>query len=48
VLTAGVALSTAVALLKIEAGYHFWTDVAAGALVGASIGTLVPLLHTRQ
>lgn len=48
VLGAGVALSTAVALLKIEAGYHFWTDVAAGALVGASIGTLVPLLHERE
>jgi membrane-associated phospholipid phosphatase len=44
---AGAALATTVALLKIEAGYHFWTDVAAGAIAGVSVGVLVPLLHTE-
>jgi len=47
VAAAGVVLGTAVALLKVEAGYHFWTDVLAGALVGTSIGVLVPVLHAR-
>jgi len=43
----GAALAAGVAVLKIAAGYHFITDVVAGALVGVGIGTLVPLLHTR-
>lgn len=46
VAAAGALLSTGVGLLKIEAGYHYWTDIAAGALVGSSIGALVPFLHT--
>ena len=41
---AGVAGLT-VGLLKIRAGYHFPTDIAAGAVVGVSVGTLIPLLH---
>lgn len=45
VLFAGQALALGVGLLKIEAGYHYPTDIAAGALMGASIGALVPLLH---
>lgn len=45
ILFAGQALALGVGLLKIEAGYHYPTDIAAGALVGASIGALVPLLH---
>jgi membrane-associated phospholipid phosphatase len=44
----GAALSIGVAVLKIIAGYHFITDVVAGALVGAGVGTLVPLLHARE
>jgi hypothetical protein len=31
--------------LRVEAGQHFPTDVAAGAAIGAASGTLVPLLH---
>lgn len=34
--------------LRVEAGQHFPTDVAAGALLGAASGTLVPLLHGYQ
>jgi len=41
----GAALSLGVGILKIAAGYHFATDVLAGALVGAGIGALVPALH---
>ncbi|MBX3186990.1 MAG: phosphatase PAP2 family protein [Labilithrix sp.] len=33
-------------LLKIRAGYHYPTDIAAGAAAGISIGVLVPMLHT--
>jgi membrane-associated phospholipid phosphatase len=36
-----------VGLLKMRAGYHYPSDVAAGALVGTSLGVLVPTLHTR-
>jgi membrane-associated phospholipid phosphatase len=45
VLATGEALALGVGMLKIHAGYHYWTDIAAGALAGASVGTLVPLLH---
>jgi membrane-associated phospholipid phosphatase len=48
VASVGAALSLGVGLLKIAAGYHFVTDVVAGALVGAGIGALVPLLHVGE
>lgn len=35
-----------VGLLKIRAGYHYPTDIAAGALCGVSSGLLIPFLHT--
>jgi len=34
-------------LLKIRAGYHYPTDVAAGAAAGIGAGILVPALHMR-
>jgi membrane-associated phospholipid phosphatase len=34
-------------LLKMRAGYHYPTDIAAGALAGISAGVLVPALHAR-
>lgn len=46
VLGVGQALATSVAMLKIKAGYHYATDVAAGALVGGAMGLLVPVLHS--
>jgi membrane-associated phospholipid phosphatase len=47
VLGLSAALATTVPILKIFAGYHFLTDVIAGALVGVSVGTLVPILHSE-
>lgn len=47
VLAADMTAAAAVALLKIDAGYHYASDVAAGAVVGASIGVLVPMMHHR-
>ena len=47
VLGVGHALATGIALLKIEAGYHYATDVTAGALVGSAMGLLVPTLHSE-
>ncbi|MBX3231418.1 MAG: phosphatase PAP2 family protein [Labilithrix sp.] len=47
VLGVGHALATSVALLKIEAGYHYPTDVAAGALVGSAVGLALPMLHSE-
>ncbi len=47
VLGVGEALATSVALLKIKAGYHYATDVAAGGLVGAGVGLLLPVLHSE-
>jgi len=44
----GALLSLGVGLLKIIAGYHYPTDILAGALVGAGVGALVPLLHVRD
>jgi membrane-associated phospholipid phosphatase len=46
-LGAGIALSLAVGILKILAGAHFWSDVGAGALVGGSVGVLVPMAHIK-
>jgi len=48
VLFAGQALALGVGFLKIEAGYHYPTDIMVGALVGSSIGVLVPMLHTDE
>ena len=45
VLAVSEAMAATIGLLKIGAGYHYYTDVGVGALVGISIGTLVPLLH---
>jgi undecaprenyl-diphosphatase len=41
-------LAGTTAVLRVEAGQHFWTDVLAGAAVGSAIGYLVPWLHTRR
>jgi membrane-associated phospholipid phosphatase len=43
-----LGLAGTVGVLRVEAGKHFWTDVAAGAIAGAAIGYLVPALHTRD
>jgi membrane-associated phospholipid phosphatase len=40
-------LASATAVLRVEAGKHFWTDVITGALAGSSVGLLVSYLHHR-
>lgn len=44
----GLAASTFVGVSRVAAGDHFPTDVLVGAGVGASIGWLVPALHSRH
>jgi membrane-associated phospholipid phosphatase len=41
------AMAASTSLLRVEAGAHFPTDVAAGAALGSGIGIAVPLLHAR-
>jgi membrane-associated phospholipid phosphatase len=41
------AVGAAVAVQRVAAGQHFYTDVAAGFAVGAATGVGVPLLHAR-
>jgi membrane-associated phospholipid phosphatase len=45
VLGVSEAAALAVGLLKIKAGYHYATDVAAGALVGSAFGLFLPVAH---
>jgi membrane-associated phospholipid phosphatase len=47
VLAADLAAATAMGILVYDAGWHYPTDIAAGAFAGASIGLLVPMMHTR-
>ncbi|MFI5306227.1 MAG: phosphatase PAP2 family protein [Polyangiales bacterium] len=44
-LGAGLAVASFVATARVLAGRHFITDVAGGAVVGTSVGILVPALH---
>jgi membrane-associated phospholipid phosphatase len=45
----GLAISALTGYLRIAADKHYLTDVLAGALIGASIGVLVPLVfHGRE
>jgi membrane-associated phospholipid phosphatase len=46
--TVALAGSSFVAVSRVVAGDHFPTDVAAGAVIGSSIGVLVPALHRRH
>ena len=43
--TLAVIGTLAVSLARVGAGRHFYSDVAAGALAGGIVGSLVPLLH---
>lgn len=48
VLGVGAALAATTGVLKVRAGYHFWSDIVVGAVAGVSVGALVPLLHRRE
>lgn len=41
----GFTVATATAMFRVVGDMHYVSDVAVGALVGGSIGILVPLLH---
>jgi membrane-associated phospholipid phosphatase len=45
VLGVGSALATSVATARVLGGVHFITDSVGGAIVGASVGWLIPALH---
>jgi undecaprenyl-diphosphatase len=45
VLAVGGAASAFVATARVLGGMHFVTDVVGGAVVGASVGVLLPALH---
>lgn len=48
VLGVGLAAASFVGVSRVASGDHFPTDVLVGAGVGASIGWLVPALHSRH
>lgn len=41
-------LPLTVGYLRVRAGEHFYTDVITGAIVGGSIGWLIPKLHLTK
>jgi len=43
-----LTLAFTVAFLRVQAGKHFLTDVFTGAVIGGSIGWLVPYLHEKS
>jgi len=43
----GLAVAAVVSTLQVSSGDHFLSDVAAGGVIGAASGFLVPLLHER-
>jgi membrane-associated phospholipid phosphatase len=46
VLGLGGAVASVVGLARVESGNHFITDAVGGAVVGASLGVLIPSLHS--
>lgn len=46
--TLALGLGAVTSVLRVEAGKHFWTDVIAGSIAGASLGVLVPFLHRAR
>ncbi len=43
-----LSLASTVAFLRVNAGKHFLSDVLTGAVIGSSIGWLVPYLHEKN
>lgn len=43
-----IGLATSISLLRVTSGSHFISDIAAGAVVGSTIGYLIPLIHRRN
>lgn len=40
-------LAATTAILRVQAGKHFYTDILAGAVAGSAIGLLISYLHRR-
>jgi membrane-associated phospholipid phosphatase len=47
-LLAAIGLGTFVSIERVRAGAHFPTDVIAGTIAGAGVGTVVPHLHRND
>ena len=48
VVAGSFTLATLTAVLRVLGGNHFATDVITGAVVGTSVGFLVPFLHRTR
>ena len=46
VMTVGGAMATFVAAARVAGGMHFISDATGGAIVGTSVGVLIPALHS--
>ncbi|MGB1016897.1 MAG: phosphatase PAP2 family protein [Nannocystaceae bacterium] len=44
---ASLGLASTTAVLRVVAGKHYPSDITAGALIGSTIGAVVPLAHLR-
>jgi membrane-associated phospholipid phosphatase len=47
IIAGSYTLAASIGVIKIMIGYHFLTDVLAGAALGAFYGWLIPTLHRR-
>ncbi len=43
-----LAVASTTGFLRYKSGYHYPTDVIAGALVGSAIGYIIPVLHKKN
>ncbi|HUX41593.1 MAG TPA: phosphatase PAP2 family protein [Rectinemataceae bacterium] len=44
----GLSLATVTAAMRVTSGNHFLSDIVAGAVLGSSLGFLVPELHRKR
>jgi membrane-associated phospholipid phosphatase len=42
------SVAAATAVMRVQGGKHFWTDVLVGSMVGSAVGLLVPWAHRRE
>lgn len=43
-----IGVASAVSLLRVSSGAHFFSDIAVGAAVGTTIGYLIPYIHRTK
>jgi membrane-associated phospholipid phosphatase len=44
-LAAALVGGSAMAVSRVYSGFHFWTDVVVGSLLGSTVGFIIPELH---